>query len=97
MGLKNNICKKVVDDLIEGRIPFSYKEAQDKVLAEGGILRPFVGTTMGEYLSAREEKGLVKFRKVSVLENWNEEKREYSIDEKCMFVPYSAKVAQSKS
>ena len=55
------IAKKVVDDFVAKKEPFSFEEVQDEILKQGGVFRIYVGMTLSDYLDNLEEKEIIYY------------------------------------
>lgn len=61
MSKEHKICKNTIEKLINSNEPFSYKEACEKVIENGGFLRTSPGTTLGEYLVTLQEMEIIQY------------------------------------
>ena len=55
------ICRQTVINWIASKVPLSWDEIQNKVLANKGVFLICVGNTLGDYIEDLETKGVIKY------------------------------------
>lgn len=58
---KIQIARDTMEEILKIGETFSYEEARDKIVSNGGVLRMSPGYTLGMFLEKQEDRGVIRY------------------------------------